>query len=106
MLNRIHNMKTKMVTTVCAALVLATTTPCFAENDGPLASIADVVVVRPVCFVATAVTSAFFVVCLPFAAASKSVKQTAKTLVVTPAQATFTRPVGDMDALMEEDTGY
>jgi hypothetical protein len=41
--------------------------------------------------------SALFVVCLPFAALSKSVKSTAHALVVAPAQATFTRPLGDFD---------
>jgi len=38
---------------------------------------------------------------LPLALVSKSVKKTANTLVVKPAQATFTRPLGDMDALVE-----
>jgi hypothetical protein len=62
---------------------------------------ADALVVRPVCLVATAVGSAVFVVALPWAALSKSVKQAANTLVVKPAAATFTRPLGDMDALKE-----
>jgi hypothetical protein len=96
-----NNMKMKLFTVLCAAIMLGTTTPCFAVNDGPLATVADVVVVRPACFVVTAFGSVFFVVALPFAAASKSVKPTADTLVVKPAQATFTRQVGDMGALME-----
>jgi hypothetical protein len=41
------------------------------------------------------------VVCLPVAAVSKSVKQTADVLVVKPAKMTFTRPLGDMDALTD-----
>jgi hypothetical protein len=94
-------MKTKLLTAVCAALFLGATTPCFAENDGPLATMADVTLVRPACFAATAVGSAFFIVALPFAAISKSVKETANTLVVRPAKMTFTRPVGDMDALID-----
>jgi hypothetical protein len=40
-----------------------------------------------------------FVVALPFAAASGSVKETADTLVVAPAKATFTRPLGDFTTL-------
>jgi hypothetical protein len=93
-------MKTKLLTTVCAALVLAaTTTPSFAANEGPLASATDVLVVRPACLVATAVGSVVFVVCLPFTAASKTVKKTADTLVVKPAEATFTRPVGGLNEL-------
>jgi len=47
------------------------------------------------------VGSAVFVVALPAALFSKSVKQAANTLVVTPGKATFTRPLGDMEALKE-----
>ena len=39
------------------------------------------------------------VVALPFAATSGSVKKTADTLVVHPAAATFTRPLGDFTTL-------
>ena len=41
-------------------------------------------------------------IALPWAAASRSIKETAQMLVIKPAQATFTRPLGDMDALLEE----
>ena len=98
-----HNMKTKLFPVVCAALVLATASPCFAGNDGALATVTDVAVVRPACFVVTVFGSAFFVVSLPFAAVSKSVKATATTLIVKPAQATFTRQVGDMDGLLDDE---
>ncbi len=70
-----------------------------ADVDDSVAVAADVLVVRPVCLVATVIGSVLFVVALPVAATSKSIKQTARTLVVKPAKATFTRPVGDMDAL-------
>jgi len=63
--------------------------------------VADVVIVRPVCLVATIIGSVFFVVSLPIAAISKSVKTTADVLVVNPAKATFTRQMGDLDALMD-----
>lgn len=93
-------MKTKLVIGICAAALLLTSAPsALAEEDQPLAVAADTLVVRPVCLAATVVGSAVFVVSLPVAALSKSVKQSAKTLVVKPAQATFTRPLGDMDAL-------
>jgi hypothetical protein len=62
---------------------------------------ADALVVRPACLVATVVGSAVFLVALPVAAISKSVKKTADALVVKPANATFTRPMGDMDALKD-----
>ena len=98
-----QQMKTKLLTLVCVlALCLASVTPCMASTDsGPLEVVADVLVVRPGCFVATVLGSALFVVALPVAAISRSIPQTAHTLVVVPAQATFSRPVGDMDALMD-----
>jgi len=43
--------------------------------------------------------SAVFVVALPVAAISGSVGRTADTLVVGPAQATFTRPLGDFTSI-------
>ncbi len=63
--------------------------------------ITDMVFVRPACFAATAIGSAFFLIGLPIAAASHSTKKAAHALVVTPAKATFTRPLGDMDALQD-----
>jgi hypothetical protein len=81
------------------SLVSADTT--FAQDDAALNTIADTVVVRPACFLATIVGSAFFVISLPIAAASRSVKKAANVLVVKPARATFTRPLGDMDALYD-----
>jgi hypothetical protein len=95
-------MKMKLLTLACSVLMLGASTSAFASEDRSVAIIADVTLVRPGCFVATAVGSVFFVVSLPFAAISKSVKQTADALVVKPAEATFTRPVGDMDSLCDE----
>jgi hypothetical protein len=40
-----------------------------------------------------------FVVALPFALMSKSVNETARTLVVKPARATFARPVGEFSGM-------
>jgi hypothetical protein len=47
--------------------------------------------------------SALFVVALPVAAISRSIPHTAKVLVVQPAKATFSRPIGDMDDLIDMD---
>jgi hypothetical protein len=95
-------MKIKLITAVCLAAVLgASLNSAQAEEAGAGTVVADVALVRPACLVATVVGSAFFVVALPFALASKSVKKAAKTLVVKPARATFTRPLGDMDALTQ-----
>ena len=96
-------MKTKALTAICVlAVVLCGVTSASASGDnGPGAVVADVLVVRPACLAVTVFGAAFFVVSLPAAAISKSVRKTADTLVVKPAKATFTRPVGDLDALRE-----
>ena len=97
-------MRAKLLTASCVlAVTFCSVTPSpAADNSGPLAVAADAIVVRPACLVATVLGSAVFVVALPWAAASKSIKKTADTLVVKPANATFTRALGDVDALMDE----
>lgn len=95
-------MKSKLLTLICVlAICLGSVTPAAANENSSLDVVADVFLVRPGCFVATVVGSAIFVVALPVAAISKSVHSTAHTLVVIPAKATFSRPVGDLDALMD-----
>jgi hypothetical protein len=94
-------MRTKVITVICAlAIGWASLAPTYAGNSPtPEAVVADVVLARPGCLVATAVGSVFFVVALPFAALSKSTKKTAEVLVVKPAKATFTRPLGDFEEI-------
>ena len=93
-------MKTKFLTVLCTLVVgLGSVNVSRASDDSSIAAITDVTLVRPGCFVATLIGSAIFIVALPVAAISGSVKQTADTLVITPAQATFTRPVGDFSTL-------
>jgi len=94
-------MKTRILTAGFAlALLMATTRPCAAANDADMMNmIADTVIVRPGCLVATAIGSAFFVISLPIAAITKSVKPAANALVIKPGRATFVRPLGDLDAL-------
>ena len=91
--------KNLVIFSAVALLMFARPTQAAAETDGG-AIIADVLIARPACLVATAVGSVFFVLSLPFALASKSVDHTADTLVVQPARATFTRSLGDFDALL------
>ena len=92
-------MRTKAITILCtAAMTLATVTSALAtDQPQPDVVAADVLVMRPALFAATVVGSVIFVVALPVAAISKSVKSTAHALVVAPGQATFTRPLGDFD---------
>ena len=94
-------MKRKSVIVLCVAGLLAgqMNTASAAQPDEGAAMIVDAVVARPACFVATVIGSAFFVVALPFALASKSVNRAADALVVKPAKATFTRPLGDFENL-------
>ena len=93
-------MRNKILAVGFAAFFCLIDLPAQASDEsGPLTVALDVAIVRPGCFAATLVGSVFFVVSLPFAAASKSVKKTAQTLVVNPARATFTRPLGDMEPL-------
>ena len=93
-------MNKKLLTVLCVCVIsLGSINTSRASDDKAVAAIADVTLVRPGCFIATAIGSVFFVVALPFAAMSGTVKQTADTLVVHPAQATFTRPVGDFTSL-------
>jgi hypothetical protein len=94
-------MKIKLLTALCALTVLSSATPAVAAEDKSLDALVDVSLVRPGCFVATIGGSALFLVALPFAAMSKSVKKTARMLVVTPAKATFTRPVADFSSLRD-----
>lgn len=59
----------------------------------------DVIVARPLGLAATALGSAFFVISLPFAAMTGGIDDSAEALVLTPARATFTRPLGDFESL-------
>jgi len=96
-------MKTRSWILCCVlTLALCCATPAYAMEDGSAEAIAaDVLVARPACFVATVVGSAIFVLALPFAALTKNVKKTADALVVSPAQATFTRELGALRDLTE-----
>jgi hypothetical protein len=94
-------MKSRIIVVACIlALVSAATPRCFASDD-PGAIVVDTLLVRPACLVATILGGAFFIISLPVAATSKSVRHAAESLVVKPAHATFTRPLGDLDALTQ-----
>ena len=95
-------MKRRIVIMLFSIMFLAASTPrTHAFEDYSYEAIAtDVLAVRPLTFVATIIGSVFFVVSLPVAAISGSTAQTAETLVLRPARATFTRPVGDLSNLV------
>jgi hypothetical protein len=89
------------LTLLFAAVLLASSAPSArAFDDGSYEAVAtDVIVVRPLCFVATILGSALFVISAPVAAISGSTSKTADALVGRPARATFTRPMGEMSSL-------
>jgi hypothetical protein len=87
----------KMVILFVACFLFFNSTVSFADSTDPLHIGADVVLVRPLGFVATVIGGGLFVVCLPFALTSGSVKNTADTLVGQPYRFTFKRPLGDFD---------
>jgi hypothetical protein len=92
-------MKTKFLACLLG-IVLAGTSQAFAGSHPAPTSIAlDTVVVRPVCFAATIVGTALFVLALTIAATSHSVHRAADALVVKPGEATFKRKLGDLDEL-------
>ena len=92
------SMKTKFISAVLViAMCMLCATPASATDD--LDMVGDVLVVRPACFVATIVGSVLFVIALPAAAMSGSIKKSAQTFVVKPARATFTRPLGNLEEL-------
>jgi hypothetical protein len=94
-------MKSRLITVVCVTALLFLQIPqAAAIEDGSTEAVAaDVLVVRPACFLMTVIGAAIFVVALPVAAVTKSVPQTAHALVGRPAKATFVRPIGDMTDL-------
>jgi hypothetical protein len=92
-------MKTKCLILLCAITIGFGNLSVSRANDDDIATITDAVLVRPGCFIATLFGSAVFLVALPIAAMSGSVHRTADTLVLSPAQATFTRPLGDFTSL-------
>jgi len=94
-------MKRHIMITVCVLVFSLAGIHSSSASTDPALIAADIIVVRPACFVATILGSVFFVVALPVAATSGSIHRAADALVVGPANATFKRPLGDIDALVD-----
>ena len=93
-------MKNKILFLLCLLVFsFGGVNPSRASGDNSLEVVGDLTLVRPGCLAVTLVGSVIFVVALPFAAMSGSVHDTADTLVIHPAEATFTRPLGDFTTL-------
>lgn len=85
-----------LVLFLCATSIAV---PATAGERGPLAILADALIVRPASLAVTVVGSGLFVATLPFSVPSKSTGTTAEALVGYPARMTFVRPLGDLDGL-------
>jgi len=92
-------MKTKLLLILCALIIGMGNITTSRAEDNSIAAITDVILVRPGCLLATLMGSVAFVIALPIAATSGSIRKTADTLVLAPAQATFTRPIGDFSTI-------
>lgn len=101
-------MKSRLSALLAAvALLIASAPNALAEKrPDPAAMTLDAVVVRPICVVVTVVSSAAFVVALPFAAIARSVPQTAEAMVARPARTMFSRPLGDFRKMRHENVGH
>ena len=89
-------MKKMMIATFIVVTLISASVPVLAEEaPGAPDMIADVLIVRPVSLACTVLGTAAFIVSLPFAIPSGSVKSVARTLVADPFKYTFTRPMGD-----------
>lgn len=92
-------MRTKLLVLFFVVIMSLGNLSVSRADNYSIATITDVVLVRPGCFLATLVGSVVFVAALPFSAASGSIQKTADVLVLSPAEATFTRPVGDFSTI-------
>jgi hypothetical protein len=90
-------MRKIIVTLFVATALIAASGLAFGGETAIEAIPVDVLVVRPLGLVATAVGTAVFVVGLLFSIPSGSVNYTAQKLIVEPFKFTFTRPVGEFN---------
>jgi hypothetical protein len=87
-------MKKIMIFSVVCFL-LFNSTAAFADYSDHIYVVGDLAFARPVGLAATIIGGAIFIVALPFALTSDSVKSTADALVEEPFRFTFKRPLGD-----------
>ena len=94
--------KRSMVIAIIAALLIVPFASTglaeeYFEREDPSggAMMYDVIVVRPVGIVATAVGSIFYVISLPFSLLGQNAGEAGEALVKEPAAYTFKRPLGE-----------
>jgi hypothetical protein len=85
------------------ALLLAVSLPGLADDPNTVSGdkttdmVVDVLVIRPLGLVTTAVGTVLTVIALPFTIPSGSVKESAKAMILEPAEYTFKRPLGEFE---------
>jgi len=97
--------KTLTILTIISALILATGSfQAMAQDDTTIHNGdnyermgVDLVLVRPLSFIATVLGTAVFIVSLPLSAAGGNAQQAFEKLVKEPAKHTFVRPLGEWD---------
>jgi len=93
-----------MVFTVMNVLPMSAVAETVPERPTGLAMAGDVALARPLLFVGTVIGTALFVVSSPFSLLGGNIAEAGKTLVVTPAKATFVRCLGcTMKHLPQDD---
>jgi hypothetical protein len=89
-------MRKKLIAFLVVFALIASAAPVLAEpTDTEI--IPDVLIARPCGLATTVLGSVLFVVSLPVAIPSGSVKNVGRRLVLDPVEFTFIRPVGDFD---------
>lgn len=90
-------MRNKLIAFLVTLILIASTTPALANEPTDAYIIPDVLLARPLGLTAIVLGSVLFVIALPVAIPSRSVKKVGQRLVADPVEFTFIRPVGDFD---------
>jgi diacylglycerol kinase len=85
----------KALIIIATVLFAFTATLSFAADNQDQAMIGDILILRPVGLLATAVGAIVQGIGLPVSLLGGNAKEAGDTLVVAPAKFTFVRPVGD-----------
>lgn len=94
----------RLFTIMLVFAFLLTSTAAFSQDGYERAEpsgaeiMLDIILIRPLGIVATAIGGVVFLVGLPFTLPTSSVKVSAEKLVADPFYYTFSRPVGDIDS--------
>lgn len=88
-------MKKTVITLLALGLIL-TSSLAFAGEVDEMTILGDVFILRPLGLVATAVGGVCYLVSLPIAAITDSTDEVYETLLESPYEFTFKRPVGDI----------